>query len=196
MPDLVPTCLLKILSKVQPSRCLFCRIYAAKLKAFKNGGSDVNVKIFFVAAAMAWGVGSAHADVFRCTGADGKTVYQQSPCTTGTQKTVDDSNSRFEARQRQILEAQKRERAGELENDAKLLRGCIEDKICATDTYPRLLRGKPRSFVMDNLGDPAAVQNIGGREIEYFHVPTTDGRKRARLQLSYKNFAVDTVNIH
>lgn len=156
----------------------------------------MKIRAVCLGLAMMWGGSVAWADVYRCTGADGKTVYQQSPCTTGTQKTVDDSNSRFEARQRQILEAQKRERAGELENDAKLLRGCIEDKICATDTYPRLLRGKPRSFVMDNLGDPAAVQNIGGREIEYFHVPTTDGRKRARLQLSYKNFAVDTVNIH
>lgn len=42
----------------------------------------MNVKIFFVAAAMAWGVGLAHADVFRCTGADGKTAYQQIPCAT------------------------------------------------------------------------------------------------------------------
>jgi hypothetical protein len=176
--------------------CLFCRIYAAKLKAFKNGGSDVNVKILSVAAVMAWCVGSAHADVYRCTGADGKTVYQQSPCATGAQKTVDDSNSRFEARQRQILEAQKREASGELEKHAKLLRACLEDKICEADSYPLFLRGKPRSFVNDVLGDPASVQNIGGREIHYFNVPTTDGRKRAKIQLSYKNFAVESVNVY
>ena len=57
---------------------------------------------------------AAKADVYRCTGADGKTVYQQSPCTTGTQKTVDDSNSRFETQQRQIREAQKHEEEGDL----------------------------------------------------------------------------------
>ena len=68
----------------------------------------MNMKIFFAAAAMAWGVGSAHADVYRCTGADGKTIYQQSPCTTGTQKTVDDSHSRFEAQQRQIRSEERR----------------------------------------------------------------------------------------
>ena len=150
----------------------------------------MNMKIFFAAAAMAWGVGSAHADVYRCTGADGKTIYQQSPCTTGTQKTVDDSHSRFEAQQRQIREAQKREEVEELGQHAKLLRGCLEHKVCEADTYPRLLRGKPRSFVTDNLGDPASVQNIGGREIHYFNVTTTDGRKRARLKLSYERATV------
>lgn len=43
---------------------------------------------------------------------------------------------------------------------------------------------------MDHLGAPASVQNIGGREIEYFNVPTTDGRKRARLQVSYERAIV------
>lgn len=151
----------------------------------------MNVKIFFVAAAIAGGVGSANADVYRCTGADGKTVYQQSPCATGAQKTVDDSTTR--ARQR--IEAQKREEQAELQSDARLLRSCVEDKICESDTYPRLLRGKSRAFVNENLGDPASVQNFGGRETHYFNVPTADGRKRARLQLNYKNFAVDTVNV-
>ena len=139
---------------------------------------------------MACGAGLAHADVYRCTGADGKTVYQESPCVTGTQKTVDDSKSRHEARQRQISEAEKRESAEELDRHAKLLRTCLEHKGCEADTYPRLLRGKPRSFVMDHLGAPASVQNIGGREIEYFNVPTTDGRKRARLQVSYERAIV------
>ena len=170
----------------------------------------MNVKNFFVAVAMACGVGVAHADVYRCTGADGKTVYQQSPCAVGAQKTVDDSHSRFEAQQRQIREAQKREGVEELETHAKRLRGCLEHKACEADTYPKLLRGKPRSFVMDNLGEPASVQNIGGREIHYFNVPTTDGRKRARRHLSYERatvpdttrgvvyggFVVDSANIY
>ena len=80
--------------------------------------------------------------------------------------------------------------------DAKLLRGCLEHQVCDSGTYPRLLREKPRAFVDDILGDPASVQNIGGSEIHYFSVPTTDGRKRAKLQLSYKNFAVESVNVY
>lgn len=36
----------------------------------------------------------AKADVFRCTGADGKTVYQESPCATGSQKALDDRDHR------------------------------------------------------------------------------------------------------
>ena len=150
----------------------------------------MKVRVVCLGLAMMWGGSVAWADVFRCTGADGKTVYQQSPCATGAQKTVDDSNSRYEARQRQIREAQKREQSGELEKHAKLLRACLEDKICEADSYPLFLRGKPRSFVTDNLGEPASVQNIGGREIHYFNVPTTDGRKRARLQLSYERATV------
>ena len=135
---------------------------------------------------------AAKADVYRCTGADGKTVYQESPCASGAQKTMDDSNTRA----RQKIEAQKREEQAELRSDARLLRSCIEDKICEADTYPRLLRGKSRAFVNENLGDPASVQNIGGSAIHYFNVPTTDGRKRARLQLRYVNFAVESVNVH
>ena len=170
----------------------------------------MKVRAVCLGLALTWGGSVAWADVYRCTGADGKTVYQQSPCITGAQKTVDDSHSRFEAQQRQIREAQKREGVEELGQHAKLLRGCLEHKVCEADTYPRLLRGKPRNFVTDNLGDPASVQNIGGREIHYFNVPTTDGRKRARLQLSYERatvpdstrgvvyggFVVDSVNVY
>lgn len=170
----------------------------------------MKVRAMWLGLVLTWGGSVAWADVYRCTGADGKTVYQQSPCTTGAQKTVDDSHSRFEAQQRQIREAQRREEVEELGQHAKLLRGCLEHKVCEADTYPRLLRGKPRSFVTDNLGEPASVQNIGGREIHYFNVPTTDGRKRARLQLSYERatvpdstrgvvyggFVVDSVNVY
>lgn len=84
----------------------------------------------------------------------------------------------------------------ETKEDAKLLRACLEHQGCESDTYARLLREKPRAFVNDILGDPASVQNIAGREIHYFNVPTTDGRKRARIQLSYANFAVESVNVY
>ena len=135
MPDLVPTCLLKILSKVRPWICLICRIYAAELKAFKIGGSDVNVKIFFVAAAMAWGVGSAHADVFRCTGADGKTVYQESPCATGAQKALDDRDHR---QREKIVQEQKAEADRKSQQAADLKKqwaACQADKSCVDLCY-------------------------------------------------------------
>ena len=147
----------------------------------------MKVRAVCLGLAIMWGGSVAWADVYRCTGADGKTVYQQSPCATGAQKTVDDSHSRFEAQQRQIREAQKREEEGDLKLDAEKVRGCLKLEWCKSGTYVSLLHGKPRSFVNDTLGAPASVQNIGGREIEYFNVPTTDGRKRARLQVSYKH---------
>lgn len=115
--------------------------------------------------------------------------------TEGQQKALDEVRAstarlaKLSADAREQWDAQTKE-------DAKLLRGCLEHQVCDSGTYPRLLREKPRAFVNDILGDPASVQNIGGREIEYFNVPTTDGRKRARLQLSYKNFAVDSVNVY
>ena len=152
----------------------------------------MNMKIFFVAAAMSWGVGPAHADVYRCTGADGKKVFQEIPCATGTQKTVDDSTTR----EKQKIEAQKREEVGDLKLDAAKVQGCLTLKFCESGTYVGLLRGKSRSFVTDTLGEPASVQNIGGRVTHYYVVPTSDGRKRTRLQIIYSILGVDTVNVY
>lgn len=163
----------------------------------------MNVKIFFVAAAMAWGVGSAHADVFRCTGADGKTVYQESPCATGAQKAVDDSS----ARAKQRAEVEKREAAArdaelEAKRDEEVgrkmeqLRACVREKSCSSYTYVSLLEGQNVGFVNETLGKPESVQMIGGRSTDYFTVPTSDGRKRARLQVVYKGFVIDRVNVY
>ncbi len=164
----------------------------------------MNVKIFFVAAAMAWGAGAAHADVYRCKGADGKTVYQQSPCTTtGEQKAVDDSN----ARARQRAEVEKREaETREAERESKRdeeggrkmeqLRLCLQEKSCSSYTYVSLLEGQNVGFVNETLGKPESVQRIGGISTDYFTVPTSDGRKRTRLQLVYKGVIIDRVNVY
>lgn len=80
--------------------------------------------------------------------------------------------------------------------DAKLLRGCLEHRGCDVGTYPRVLRGKSRFFVFDTLGDAVSEQNIGGREIYYFAVPVADGRKSAKLQLSFEMSIVDSVNVY
>ena len=80
--------------------------------------------------------------------------------------------------------------------DAKLLRGCLEHQVCDASTYPRVLRGKSRFFVFDTLGDPVSEQNIGGRELYYFAIPVTDGRKNPKLQLSFEMSVVDVVNVY
>ena len=115
--------------------CLKYRIYAAKSKAFKNGGSDVNVKIFFVAAAMAWGVGSAHADVFRCTSADGRTVYQESPCATGAQKALDDRDHRQRERIAQERKAEADRKSQQAADLKKQWASCQADKSCVDLCY-------------------------------------------------------------
>ncbi|MCM2345426.1 MAG: DUF4124 domain-containing protein [Acidovorax soli] len=95
----------------------------------------MNVKIFFVAAAMAWGVGSAHADVFRCTGADGKTVYQESPCATGAQKALDDRDQRQRdriAQERKVEADRKSQQAADLK---KQWTACQADKSCVDLCY-------------------------------------------------------------
>lgn len=114
--------------------------------------------------------------------------------TEGQQKALDEVKAQTARLEK--LNAASRNWDEETEKDAKLLRGCIEDKICESASYARLLREKPRAFVSDILGEPASVQNIGGSEIHYFNVPTTDGRNSAKLQLSYKNFAVESVNVY
>ena len=115
--------------------------------------------------------------------------------TEGQQKALDEIKA-HSARLDKLAADSREQWDAETKADAKLLRACLEHQGCESGTYARLLREKPRAFVNDILGDPASVQNIGGREIHYFSVPTTDGRKQARLQLSYTNFSVDTINVY
>lgn len=156
-----------------------------------------------VGLAMMWGGSVAWADVYRCTGADGKTIYQQSPCTSGSQKAVDDSS----ARAKQRAEVEKREaEARDAEREAKRdeevgrkmeqLRACLREKSCSSYTYVSLLEGQNVGFVNETLGKPESVQMIGGRSTDCFTVPTSDGRKRARLQVVYKGFVIDRVNAY
>lgn len=95
----------------------------------------MNMKIFFAAVAMAWGVDSAHADVYRCTGADGKTVYQESPCSTGTQKALDDRDQRQRdriAQERKTEADRKSQQAADLK---KQWAACQADKSCVDLCY-------------------------------------------------------------
>jgi hypothetical protein len=154
------------------------------------------MKISIVAIGLTLTIGVAtfpvHADVYRCTQPDGKNAYQETPCVSGSQKTVDDSQTK--ARER--VEAQKRQDAEAVERDLRQVRWCIADKACESFYYARLLNGKRMSAVLDILGEPQTVQNIGGREIHYFTVPTTDGRKSAKLQITYAYGKVETVNTY
>lgn len=54
----------------------------------------MNCRTVLLGAMVAFALSGAHADVFRCTGSDGKTVYQETPCATGVQKPIDDRDSR------------------------------------------------------------------------------------------------------
>jgi hypothetical protein len=150
------------------------------------------MKQLVLVAVLLAGAMPAWADVYRCTGPDGRTVYQESPCATGTQKTIDDSRSR----QRQRDEAQKREESAKEEEDKKFLRMCLSSKTCGVGSFVSRLEGKKRAFVSEVLGDPESVQSLGGQDIHYFTVPVDEGRKRARLQLVYSFYTVERVNAY
>lgn len=149
---------------------------------------------FFFGAVIVCYLSPAQADTYRCTGADGKVAYQQSPCNTGAQKTVDDSDARARASDRAKIEAQKQADKTETRRHSVFLRACIEDKICASGEYASPLRGKSLAFVIETLGNPESVQDFDGSPIQYFNVPTTDGRKRARLQVTYQRGVVHDSN--
>ena len=161
------------------------------------------MKQLVIVVALLTGAMPAWADVYRCTGSDGRTVYQESPCATGAQKAVDDSGAR--ARQRAEVERREAE-AREAEREAKRdkevarkmeqLRLCLREKSCSSYTYVSLLEGQNSGFVNETLGKPESVQMIGGSSTDYFTVPTSDGRKRARLQVVYKGLVIDRVNIY
>jgi len=76
-----------------------------------------------IALALLLPSSAVHADVFRCTGTDGKTVYQATPCAAGTQKALDDRESR--ARER----ASDAKKAESDQNQKKWLK-CEEKKNC------------------------------------------------------------------
>lgn len=89
---------------------------------------------------------AAKADVFRCTNTDGKTVYQETPCTVGTQKALDDRDIRRQesvnelrkkesdqiAKQRQAEVARKEEQLAELKREWT---ACQAKKDCVDLCY-------------------------------------------------------------
>ena len=163
------------------------------------------------AALLGWLAFGAQADTYRCTTADGKTTYQEYPCMSGSQKAIDDST----ARARRAAEEKEKKRAAEfaasIEKSRKTeaidmaelrrdfdetlranklgIQDCLEAKNCDSYTYTMLLKGLPRSFVLEVLGQPEHEQRIGGIPTHYFTVPAATRSGRARLQISY-TFAV------
>ncbi len=140
---------------------------------------------YLVVSILTLGIGTVTADTYRCKSEDGKTVYQQIPCSIGAQKTINDSETRYKEEQKKVKAEAEKQAKEKLSKHKSYLSVCLESKSCTADDYPWLLKGKLQTFVVDNLGAPASVQNIGGREIHYFNVPTTDGRKTAKLQVTY-----------
>lgn len=77
----------------------------------------MKVRAVCLGLVLLWGGSTAWADVFRCTGTDGKTVYQESPCATGAQKALDDRNHRERervAQERRAEEDRKGQQAADL----------------------------------------------------------------------------------
>ncbi len=133
--------------------------------------------------------GTARADIFRCSGPDGRTVYQEAPCSSGPQKKIDDS----QAKSKQKIDSGGSEEQEETRR-AKMLKWCMAGNECDVASYVMYLRGMRKFVVIDTFGAPSSVQNIGGEEIHYFNVPTSEGRKRARLQIVYSFGKVDRVS--
>ena len=78
----------------------------------------MKVRAVCLGLVLLWGGSTAWADVFRCTGTDGKTVYQESPCATGAQKALDDRNHRERERVAQERKAEE-DRKGQQAADLK-----------------------------------------------------------------------------
>lgn len=157
----------------------------------------------FIAVLLAGAAMSAWADVYRCTAPDGSVAYQQSPCAAGTQKTIDDADTK--ARQR--AQAQQREaaaqaaqalaqRVADTRRQMQEVRVCLQKKSCSAMQWAMLLEGQNLGFVAETLGKADSTQYIAGELIDHFTVPTTDGRKRARLQLNYKGLTIDRVSLY
>jgi|JFJP01.1.fsa_nt_gi hypothetical protein len=49
---------------------------------------------FFLAITLGVASFTVHSDVYRCTQSDGKNTYQETPCSTGIQKSLDDSDQK------------------------------------------------------------------------------------------------------
>ena len=82
------------------------------------------------------GVGSAAwADIYRCTSSDGKTIYQESPCTNGAQKVIDDTELRQRdklVQKRKEEDDRKAQRAAELK---KQWASCQSNNSCVDLCY-------------------------------------------------------------
>jgi hypothetical protein len=152
---------------------------------------------------LACGRATAQTDIFKCTLPNGRTEYQAAPCKTGQQTAIDDRNNRAERAREERLERRKVENEQQrVSDDAKLkehlsmLKFCLEKPQCSPSSYRVYLSDKPRAFVSDALGQPTSVQDIGGRTMHYYDVPTDTGSKRGRLQVVYDGFKVSSVNIY
>jgi hypothetical protein len=95
----------------------------------------MKVRAMWFGLVLTWGGSVAWADVYRCTGADGKTVYQESPCATGAQKALDDRDHR---QREKIVQEQKAEADRKSQQAADLKKqwaACQADKSCIDLCY-------------------------------------------------------------
>lgn len=125
---------------------------------------------------------SAHADLYKCV-QNGKASYQQTPCgSVGSQQLVDDTDSRRKAQSSMRESEADQDRAKKI----SVIKQCVADKDCEASMYLYLVKAlKMAGYVEKALGRAENVQVMGSKEIHYYTVPTSDGRRKARLQITY-----------
>lgn len=111
----------------------------------------MNTLILYVMLIFA--AGTAHADVFRCESANGKVVYQESPCGTGSQRALDnrDQQSREkDAQARKVDEQRQREQVSDVRQRwaaCKAKNDCVDFCYVAGESLALVYFANLRSMV-------------------------------------------------
>lgn len=112
-----------------------------KNRNYKRG--TVNVLVFTVVTLWA---SIAFADVYRCAQPDGKMAYQEIPCTSGSQKALDDTNAKArqlntDARKKQEAEIKQASQAAQ--DEKKAIQIIAEDIKQDAEAEIKLGKGSP-----------------------------------------------------
>ncbi|MBN9429459.1 MAG: DUF4124 domain-containing protein [Burkholderiales bacterium] len=179
-----------------------------KHKALIGNAMNARIAISTLAVLSAMSLlwpNNSHADIYRCDGPDGKVSYQATPCETGRQKALDETNRlRRESEARDDAERKEREAAEKAalseqqSRDIKSLAHCVESKGCKGSYIRSLLIGMRYNKVQDVLGEPNSTQLFDGNRIWYYRLPMLEGNsvKRKSIQIGFKGNLVDSVNIY
>lgn len=155
----------------------------------------------------------AFADIFRCKLSNGQVVYQETPCSTGEQKAIDDRRAKAQLERkleadRELEESKRREQdykrsISEINREAKERREaskkaqdereqfaidnvllCKTKRLsCSLGQYRALLRNLSEHQVEEALGVSRSVQEMGKRVYWYYAVPVEQKGLTANARL-------------